>query len=270
MRRAAHQLLDTPRVLEDPLALRILGPETAADIQNNLDRENNRLARAMRAFMAVRSRYAEDGLAQAVERGVSQYVLLGAGLDTFGYRNPFEGRVRVFEVDHPATQAWKRAQIEAAGILIPPSLTYTPVNFERQTIMDGLVASGFNPAAPAFFAWLGVTMYLARETVMATFAMIAALPKGSGVVFDYGIEPSMLGFVERMVVAEFSRRVAAIGEPWTTFFVPSALDADLRAAGFADVEDLAPEDINARYFKDRADGLAVGTVAHLVRASTAP
>ncbi len=183
----------------------------------------------MRAFMAVRSRYAEDGLAQAVERGVSQYVLLGAGLDTFGYRNPFEGCVRVFEVDHPATQAWKRAQVEAAGIVVPPSLTYTPVNFERQTIMDGLVASGFNPAAPAFFAWLGVTMYLARETVMATFKMIASSPKGSGVVFDYGIEPSMLGFMERIVVAEFSRRVAAIGEPWTTFFVPSELDADLRA-----------------------------------------
>jgi O-methyltransferase involved in polyketide biosynthesis len=140
------------------------------------------------------------------------------------------------------------------------------VNFERQTIMNGLVASGFNPAAPAFFAWLGVTMYLARETVMATFAMIASLPKGSGEVFDYGIEPSMLGIVERMVVAEFSRRVAAIGEPWTTFFVPSTLVADLKAIGFAEVEDMAADDINARYFADRTDGLKVGTVGRLMKA----
>jgi methyltransferase (TIGR00027 family) len=268
--RAAHQLVDTPRVLDDPIALRIIGPAAAAEIQNNLDRENTRMSRAMRAFMAVRSRYAEDGLAQAVERGVTQYVLLGAGLDTFGYRNPFGDRLRVFEVDHPATQGWKRAQVEAAGIDVPSSLTYTPINFERQTIMDGLVASGFNPAAPAFFAWLGVTMYLARETVMATFAMIAALPKGSGVVFDYGIEPALLSVLERMVVAEFSRRVAAIGEPWTTFFDPSVLAADLGATGFVEVEDLSGGDINERYFKDRADGLAVGTLARLVRASTAP
>jgi methyltransferase (TIGR00027 family) len=193
-------------------------------------------------------------------------VLLGAGLDTFGYRNPFADRLRVFEVDHPATQAWKRAQVEAAGIVVPASLTFSPVNFERQTVMDGLAGAGFNPAAPAFFAWLGVTMYLARETVMATLATIASLPKGSGVAFDYGIEPSRLGPIERLVVAEFSRRVAAIGEPWTTFFDPSALAADLTAAGFQEIEDLAPGDINARYFKDRADGLKVGTLARLIKA----
>jgi methyltransferase (TIGR00027 family) len=266
MRRAAHQLIDSPRVFEDPLALRILGADAAGRLQNNLDRESSRTSRALRAFMSVRSRFAEDGLAQAVQRGVRQYVVLGAGLDTFAYRNPFADRLRVFEVDHPATQAWKRGRLEAAGIVPPPSLTFTPIDFERQTAIEGLTAAGFSSAEPAFFAWLGVTMYLARDTVMAMFELIASLPKGGGVVFDYGVEPSLLGPVERLVFKAFARRVASIGEPWTTFFNPPMLVADLRARGFELVEDLGPSDINARYFKDRADGLSVGTLARLVKA----
>ena len=194
-------------------------------------------------------------------------MILGAGLDTFGYRNPFADRLRVFEVDHPATQGWKRGQVEQAGIAVPPSLTFAPVDFERQTVMDGLKRAGFDADAPAFFAWLGVTMYLARETVMAMFRTIASLPKGSGVAFDYGIEPSLLGPIERLVFHTMARRVAAIGEPWTTLFEPRTLVADLRALGFDDVEDPTPGEINARYFANRTDALKVGTLARLVRAS---
>ena len=266
MRRAAHQLVDVPLVFEDPLAVPILGHATAGWLKANLDRENSRVAKALRAFMAVRSRFAEDALAKAVERGVGQYVVLGAGLDTFAYRNPYGERLRVFEVDHPATQAWKRGQLAEAGIEPPPSMTFAPVDFERQTAMEALAAAGFDRNEPAFFAWLGVTMYLERETVMAMFQTIASLPLGSGVAFDYGIDPKLLGVVERLVLGEFARRVAAVGEPWTTFFAPASLAAELRALGFDAIDDLGPAEINERYFRGRADGLKVGTLAQLMKA----
>src|SRR5580700_3359014 len=136
VRRAAHQLLDQPRVLDDPLALRIIGTAAAEELRTN-PKEHHAFSRAFRAFMAARSRFAEDELAGAVGQGVKQYVVLGAGLDTFGYRNPHAG-LRVFEVDHPDTQAWKRDQLQAAGIAIPASLTFVPIDFERQTLGDGL------------------------------------------------------------------------------------------------------------------------------------
>src|SRR5271169_4489280 len=157
IRRAAHQLLDQPRVLDDPLALRIIGSEAAEELRSN-PKEHHAFSRAFRAFMAARSRYAEDELAHVVAQGVKQYLVLGAGLDTFAYRNPHPG-LRVFEVDHPATQAWKREQLQEASIPIPPSLTFVPVDFEQQTLADGLERSGFDLNASAFFSWLGVTPY---------------------------------------------------------------------------------------------------------------
>src|ERR1700733_14197321 len=161
IRRAAHQLLDQPKVLDDPLALRIIGTEAAEDLRSN-PKEHHAFSRAFRAFMAARSRYAEDELAHAVSHGVTQYVVLGAGLDTFAYRNPHAG-LRVFEVDHPDTQAWKRERLLAANIEIPSSLTFVPIDFEQQTLDGGLTNTGFDANAPAFFSWLGVTPYLTRE-----------------------------------------------------------------------------------------------------------
>src|SRR6202161_3091310 len=127
LRRAAHQLLDQPRVLDDPLALLIIGADAAEQLRSN-PKEHRAFSRAFRAFMAARSRYAEDELARAVALGVTQYVVLGAGLDTFAYRNPHAG-LHVFEVDHPATQAWKRVQLQTAEIPIPASLTFVPIDF---------------------------------------------------------------------------------------------------------------------------------------------
>ncbi len=150
IRRAAHQLLDQPKVLDDPLALRIIGTEAAEELRSN-PKEDHAFSRAFRAFMVARSRYAEDELARAVGHGVRQYVVLGAGLDTFAYRNPYPG-LRVFEVDHPATQAWKREQLQAAGIAIPPSLTFVPIDFEQQTLADGLGQSGFDLQARRRFS----------------------------------------------------------------------------------------------------------------------
>jgi methyltransferase (TIGR00027 family) len=265
VRRAAHQLLDQPRVLDDPLALRIIGSEAEEALRSN-PKERHAFARAFRAFMAARSRYAEDELAQAVVIGVRQYVVLGAGLDTFAYRNPHSG-LRVFEVDHPATQAWKRERLKAAEIEIPQSLTFVPIDFERQTLADGLAQSGFNLHAAAFFSWLGVTPYLTREACMSTLSFIAKMPAGSGVVFDFAVDRKLLNVGQRMALAALSRRVARYGEPFQLFFDPAKLRDDLKSLGFHRTEFLQGKELNERYFNNRKDGLLVrGGLGHLMGA----
>jgi methyltransferase (TIGR00027 family) len=265
IRRAAHQLLDRPRVLDDPLALLIIGTDAAEELRSN-PKEGHAFSRAFRAFMAARSRYAEDELSRAVAHGVRQYVVLGAGLDTFAYRNPHPG-LRVFEVDHPATQIWKREQLQAAGIAIPPSLIFVPVDFEQQTLADGLGQSGFKAETAAFFSWLGVTPYLTREACMATLGFIAKMPVGSGVVFDFAVDRSLLKWGQRMALDALSRRVARYGEPFQLFFDPGKLRDELNGMGFSRTELLQGEQINARYFKDREDGLLVrGGLGHLMGA----
>lgn len=267
--RAAHQIFDTPKVFDDPLALRIVGAHAQGQSPETFfSQRYKRSIRTtlLRAVLAVRSRIAEDELAAAVARGVRQYVLLGAGLDTFAYRNPHPG-VRVFEVDHPATQAWKRKILGLAAIPEPDSVTYVPVNFERQTAMDGLIAAGFDGSLPAFFAWLGVTMYLPEETVFAVLRAIAALPPASGVVFDYAIAKSEMSLLGRMAVAAVNQRLKQIGEPWVTFFSPGALATHLSALGFQRIRDLGPKELNAQYFSGRTDGLRVSSVAHVMIAS---
>ncbi len=266
IRRAAHQILDQPKVLDDPIALRIIGAESASELQADPQSlERTPLARYLRAFMAVRSRFAEDELVHAVERGARQYVVLGAGLDTFAYRNPYPA-LRVFEVDHPVTQAWKRERLEEADIPIPGALTFAPVNFENQTLSEGLRQSGFRFEEPAFFSWLGVTPYLTRDAIESTLQFVAARPAGSGIVFDYALSPSLLSRSELWVFDALAKRVAAAGEPFQTFFDPPALTADLKAKGFVQVEDLDGNTLNERYFQGRTDGLRVGSLAHMMAA----
>src|SRR5437867_9656572 len=184
LRRAAHQLLDRPLVLEDPIALRIIGAEARAALEADPSRfEDSPIAPYLRASFAVRSRLAEDSLAEATQRGVRQYVVLGAGLDTFAYRNPhLSGSLRVFEVDHPATQAWKRSRLVEGGIAVPPNLTFVPIDFETVRLPTALAVAGFRDDQPSWFAWLGVTMYLTRPAFDQTLRFIAARPAGSGVV----------------------------------------------------------------------------------------
>ena len=259
VRRAAHQLLDTPKVLDDPIAVRIIGAEADAALRASLGDQQSRVGRAVRAFMVARSRFAEDELARAVGRGVAQYVVLGAGLDTFAYRHPYApGTLRVFEVDHPGSQAWKRARLAAAAIAIPASVTFAPVDFETQTLADGLAAAGFARDRAAFFSWLGVTMYLTEAAIDATLAFIASLPPGGGVAFDYAVPRASLGLVARFALDRLSRRVAAAGEPFVTFFDPGGLRARLIRHGFHAIQDLGADEINARYFGGRADGLRTG------------
>ncbi len=268
MRRAAHQLADEPKVLDDPIALKILGPRALAQLEGGEGTGGDRLSKALRAFMAARSRYAEDELARAIARGAAQYVVLGAGLDTFAYRNPHaEAALRVFEVDYPATQEWKRQQLAATEIAIPASVTFAPVDFERQTLAEGLRDAGFDREKPAFFSWLGVSMYLTDEAITATLEFVASLPPGGGIVFDYMVPRESLGLIERMALDALSRRVESAGEPFVTFFDPKTLAERLKRIGFRSVEDLGTDEINARYFKGRADGLRVmGNVGRLMSA----
>jgi len=264
-RRAAHQLLDRPIVFHDPLALPIAGV-AESDVRPDDPREQHPLAKMLRAFLAARSRFAEDLAAHAIGRGVQQVVILGAGLDTFAYRHPHGDTLKVFEVDFPATQAWKRQRLAESGIAIPHSVRFVPVDFERHTAFDGLATADFDARAPAFFTWLGVTMYLSEPTVLSVLASIASLPRGSGVVFDYATDPAELSEPARRVVALMAERVAAAGEPWTLFFDPVRLGRSLHGLGFTHVEDLDGDAINRRYFAQRDDGLHVGTVGRLLYA----
>jgi methyltransferase (TIGR00027 family) len=256
MRRAAHQLRDRPLVLDDPIALRIIGSEAEEALRNAAHKERRIYARVARTIMAVRSRFAEDELARSPGRGVHQYVLLGAGLDTFAYRDPHPtGTLRVFEVDHPATQAWKQGKLAKADIRIPDSVTYAAVDFERQTLAEGLSAAGFDPSVPTFFTWLGVTMYLTAEAIDSTLDFVASMPKGSGIVFDYGVPRRSLNIVERFFRRRVERKVAKVGEPFITYFDPQEIAEQMRRHGFRNILDLGRAELNARYFNDREDGL---------------
>ena len=253
MQRAAHQLLETPRVFEDPVALRIFGAEGVRWLGYNLHRYRTAASRAMRAFLVMRSRYAEDQLAAAVTRGTRQYVVLGAGLDTFAYRNPHKG-LRVFEVDFPATQAWKREMLARQNIALPRSLTFAPVDFERQTLAQGLKAAGWRSDRPTFYSWLGVTIYLSSDAVRDTLAMVARGARGSEIVFDFAPPIESLPEAERATLVRRAAGVARIGEPWVSYFDPDRFAAELRASGYSSAQHLGSDDMNQRYFRGRADG----------------
>lgn len=241
-------------MLADPIALPLLGPGWERD----LERAMHTVARDFRAFMAARSRYVEDRLGHAVAGGVRQYVVLGAGLDTFAYRNPFP-HLRVFEVDFPATQEWKRGLLAQAGIQPPSNLTFVPLDFEHHTVGEGLREAGVATGQAAFFGWLGVVPYLTLPAFRATLADIAAFPQGTAVSFDYAFPPESLGPRRRAVFDHLAQRVAAAGEPFRLFFTPNQLEQELRAAGFHQIERTGSPRLNELYFAGRADGLRLST-----------
>jgi methyltransferase (TIGR00027 family) len=195
---------------------------------------------------------------------VRQYVVLGAGFDTFAYRNPFPA-LRVFEVDHPATQEVKRRRLESAGIAIPSSVTYVPVDFAVMSLSAALADAGFSPSVPSVFAWLGVVPYLELPAIEASLRFAGSLPRGTTIVFDYAAPASTLTWSGRLVFKMMAKRVASIGEPWKTFFDPADLRALLSASGFREVEDYGPAELNERYFRGRADGLRVGGMLHIAK-----
>src|SRR4051794_28168367 len=250
--RAVHQTLEGGVIFADAFALQILGDDTRARLPD-MARDPAHLP--MRLFIAARSRFSEDTMAACVARGVRQIVILGAGLDTFSLRNPHAGEgARVFEVDYPATQAWKRERLAQAGLALPASLTFAPVDFERQGLAEGLAAAGFRADQPAYFQWLGVTPYLTREAIIATLDFVASI-RGAEVVFEYAepfenYPPGMQANL-RTVAA----RAASIGEPWLSLFDPPDMAALMRARSFASFEDVTRPELAARYYGDLGEGL---------------
>jgi methyltransferase (TIGR00027 family) len=262
--RAAHQLLDTPLIFDDWLALQILGAGEEELLRSDPSRYNTPRLRGLRTSLVVRSRLAEDEWARSRQRGVRQYVILGAGLDTFAYRNQEDDGSRVFEVDLPATQQWKRNCLRVAAIAEPAWLTFVPIDFERSTLAAELKQATFDDSEPAFFSWLGVTMYLEEAAIMSTLHFIASLSPGSGVVFDYGVLPALLSAGERSSIELLSTRAAEQGERWKTCFDPTTFAGELRSLGFQEVEDLGPEQLHERYLSGRTDGLRKSGAARLI------
>jgi methyltransferase (TIGR00027 family) len=266
LRRAAHQLYDArPLVFEDPLAVRILGAY-ADELQRTPGRFEQFKPRphsiALRAAIVARSRYAEDLLDSAVAGEVTQYVILGAGLDTFAHRNPHPA-LRVFEVDHPATQAWKRDLIHTTGLPDPGRLAYVPVDFETKSLAGQLESAGFDASAPAFFSWLGVVPYLTLAAFRETLAFIALRPHGSGVIFDYSQPRSVLAPVEQLEHDSLSARLNLAGECFQLFFTPPEVTSELQS--FQSIEDQGTAELNARYFADRPDSLRLlGNASRIV------
>jgi methyltransferase (TIGR00027 family) len=263
--RAAHQRIEGGRVFSDPLAARILGPDADDPVFETSFDPANEMARLV---VTARARYAEEALAAAVERGVPQVVILGAGLDTFAYRSPYgPAGPRMFEVDFPATQKWKRERLAAAGIAVPPSLTFAPIDVERSNLAEGLAEAGFDAGRPAFFLWAGVVPYLTPEAVFGTLAFIAALPRGSGVVFDYLDPPDSLAPPFRAAHEARAAWTAANGEPLLSHFAAEDLAARMTGLGFSVIENLDYHEVCTRY-ESRMATPPLGSGGHVIAATT--
>ncbi|MGA3110864.1 MAG: SAM-dependent methyltransferase [Candidatus Bathyarchaeia archaeon] len=262
--RAAHQILEGGCIFADPLALRILGEDAKSVVREATEHPSKY---RMRIFIAMRTRFAEDALAAAVEHGVRQLVVLGAGLDTYAYRNPSGGRLRIFEVDHPATQVWKRQLLAEAAIKLPDSLVFVPVDFERESLSEGLRAAGFDPKQQTFFTWLGVVPYLTEPAIWSTLGFIASLPNGAHVVFDYSNPPASFSPKMRIVHEGRAAQVAKLGETFITYFETEKLRGQLTDIGFVVIEDEGPPQMFLRFFPDFASSIPEKG-GHILHAAT--
>ena len=253
-------------VFADPLALAILG-EDAEEAVALARREPAR--RALRLFIAMRSRFAEDSAKVAIGGGVRQVLVLGAGLDTFAYRlESFEG-LRVFELDHPATQSDKRRRLARAGIAEAPHVAFVAYDFERGSLTSALEAGGFDTRRRAFVLWLGVTPYLTEEAVFTTLGELARFAGGVEIVFDYANPPQTIQEAQvRGFHDELAARVAAIGEPFRCYLDTDALLWHARDLGFADIEDLDRAALVTRYLPEVAVPPRKGPGGHVVRMAT--
>jgi methyltransferase (TIGR00027 family) len=265
--RALHQTADDePRILTDPIAPRLI--ETGGKNDDWLAPFlNHSFAKRWRAGFLLRSRYAEDCLADAVECGAQQYLILGAGLDTFAYRQPlWAASLHIFEIDHPATQHGKRDRLETAGIAIPPNLTFVPIDFEKTSLAEALRSTKFSFNSKTFCSWLGVTPYLTPSAFKATLEFMLLLPQSSEIVFNFVLPADVLSGIEAEAMMLSAQRSAEAGEPWLTSFLPDRVTTFLRTMGFRDVIHLSPDEANRRYFQDRRDGLEARRGERLVRA----
>ncbi len=260
-----HQLMDEPRIFDDPLALKILGDAGREEVLQASTQSDDPMSKALRIALAVRSRLAEDEWAGAYQNGVRQYVLLGAGLDTYAYRHTANGS-RIFEVDLAGTQQCKRDALRAAGMGVPETVRYVSTDFERDDLDAALGSAGFDRKAPAFFSWLGVTPYLDEQAVFRTVDFMARCAPGSAVVFDYIVAPSLLAPMERLALEMLGAKLAENGEPLKTFFDPVRLEEQMLLRGYRTATSIRPEQITERYLKNRGDGAKAGNVTRLLHA----
>jgi methyltransferase (TIGR00027 family) len=269
--RAAHLVVDhEPLIFHDPVAAELIGAPGAEMVGYHRRSGDHIVLAGTRAQVTVRSRWAEGRLDTLAAGGLDQYVILGAGLDSFAYRSPLVGRVRVFEVDHPATQRWKRDLLAAAGIEPPGGLTFAGVDLEAEPLADRLAADGFDRHRPALVSWLGVSMYLTEGAVAATLAAVGGLAAGTELVMEYALPPGLRD--ERgAAYAGFALAVAAErGEPWHSFFTPERLAGLLEANGMTVAEQARQRDAVPAALWDRSDALRPLDLCRLARATVAP
>lgn len=268
MLRAAHQLVDDePKIVDDPIAVLLLDDVMRDLITSQRAALFSSALMIARAAVVLRSRYTEDLLVHAAQT-VSQFVILGAGLDTFVFRQPaFARQLQIYEVDHPATQAWKRQRLESAGIAAPDNLRWAPIDLEQQSLAEGLRRVGFDASRPAFFSWLGVTQYLTLQAIDATLRVVAALPPSSTIVLSFMLPDVDLPPEEAAAARSVADDAAKRGEPWLTRIAPQHLAARLSQLGFREVMHLSPAEATARYFAGRRDGLRAPHVTQLMKAT---
>ena len=269
--RAAHLIVDgAPTIFSDPLAEVLLGDRAGELIGYHRAHGGHPVLAGARAQVTCRSRYTEDRLAGAVDAGVRQYAVLGAGLDTFAYRSGLADRLHVFEVDHAASQRWKRDRLAAAGIAARGRVTHVAVDLETDALVARLLAAGFDPAGPAVVSWLGVTMYLTRDAIARTLAELGRLAAGTELIVDYMV-PDHLRDPDGRIYVELVAPVAAQrGEPWRTFFTPADLSGLLDAYGLATVEHARQHEMVDPALWERTDALRPSTLTRIVRARVAP
>src|SRR5262245_10873494 len=243
MRRAAHYLLDAePKILADSFARALAGFSTDEEFLRAFQGVPNAHISWLRISFALRNRLAEDELAKAVKQGTKQYIILGAGLDSFAYRQPDLVRaLDIYEVDHPASQAWKRERVAALGIPVPPTLHYAPSDFERTSLTEGLTTAGLRRKEPAFFTWLGVTQYLTRDAVLRTLREVAALSTvESTLVMEFLAPPWTLIDEDATLTNSLAEASAKVGEPWLSFFTSEDMHDALTLVGFTAIEHFGP------------------------------
>ncbi len=254
--RALHVAVDPPpHVFADELGLRLANPGEGWRHRDDMDPAT---AGRYRAGMVARARFVEDLVTERAARGVGQYVILGAGLDTFAQRRPeVAARLRVFEVDQPGPQAWKRARLAELGLAVPDWLHFVPVDFETASWWERLTAAGFAPDEPAVVASTGVSMYLTKEANAATLRRIAGFAPGSTLAMTFMLPAGLLDEDERARHQATASRAKAAGTPFLSSFSPAEMLTMAREAGFRDVGHVSGAELDARYFAGRTDGLQV-------------
>ena len=264
--RAAHQVLERGIVFSDPLALAILGQDADEAIALAKERPERR---PLRLFVAMRSRFAEDSARRAIDAGVRQILVLGAGLDTFAYRLQPAADLRVFELDHPATQSDKRRRLAEAQIAEPQHVAYIAHDFEHGSMTAALEAGGFSPTKRTFVMWLGVTPYLTEDAVLATLGELTRWPGGVEIAFDYANPPHAIEeAATRNFHREMAEHVAASGEPFRCYLDSETLRTRALSLGFAEIEDLDRAALIKRYLPLLPVAPRSGPGGHVVRMAT--